>query len=193
RQMQQAFVSAVLPRVERHARAYFRHLRCPQSRQDAVAEAVALAWKWFLSLCARGKDVARFVSVLAGYAARHARAGRARWGLGHGQDAPSPRAQRARGFPVGARPQGSSLGGNVFDEALRDNTQTPVPEQVSFRLDLPAWLLSLAARQRVLAQEMMRGDGTFELAARHGLSPARISQLRRQLCVSWRRFCGEAA
>jgi hypothetical protein len=37
---------ALLPRIERHARICFRHLGCPQGRDDAVAETVALAWRW---------------------------------------------------------------------------------------------------------------------------------------------------
>ena len=61
---------ALLPRIERHARIAFRHLGCPQGRDDAVAETVALAWRWYLRLVERGKDPAAFVSALAGYAAR---------------------------------------------------------------------------------------------------------------------------
>jgi hypothetical protein len=35
----------LLPAIETHARIYFRHLRCPGRKEDAVAEAVALSWK----------------------------------------------------------------------------------------------------------------------------------------------------
>ena len=56
----------------------------------------------------------------------------------------SPVAQQRRGFTVSPLPDGSSLAGNVFDEALTDNTITPIPDQVVFRLDWPAWLATLA-------------------------------------------------
>jgi len=61
---------SILPRIEQHARIYFRYLRCPDLKEDAVVETIALAWSWYRRLVRRGKDVARFVSTLASYAAR---------------------------------------------------------------------------------------------------------------------------
>src|SRR5262245_35712536 len=66
----------LLPRVERHARVAFRHVRCPHRRADAVAEVVALAWKWYVRLVRRGQDPASFVTALAAFAARAVRSGR---------------------------------------------------------------------------------------------------------------------
>jgi hypothetical protein len=34
---------SILPRVELHAAIFFRHIRCPQKRDDCVAETVAIA------------------------------------------------------------------------------------------------------------------------------------------------------
>jgi hypothetical protein len=190
----QARFLALLPRLERHARILFRHLRCPGRRADAVAEAIALAWKWYLRLCARGKDVARFVSVLAAFAARPVRIGRRLCGTEPSKDVLSPRAQTRRGFVVQALPaHDSGTAENPALDALIDNTQTPPDEQAAFRIDFPAWLGTLGDRNRAIALEMMVGESTMALAPRHGLSPARISQLRRELCSSWRRFCGEGA
>jgi hypothetical protein len=36
----------------------------------------------------------------------------------------------------------------------------------------------------------MRGERTLDVAGRHGLSPARVSQLRREFHDDWARFCG---
>src|SRR5437660_259462 len=66
----------LLPRIELHARIFFRHLKCPHQKQDMVAETVALSWKWFLRAAAKGKDVHQFVGTLAAYAARHVKSGR---------------------------------------------------------------------------------------------------------------------
>src|SRR5262245_34641006 len=132
-EVQQRFL-AVLPRVERHARVRFRGVRCPQSRADAVAETLALAWAWFVTLVRRGQDPARFASVLATYAVRHVRSHRRLCGQEPGRDVLSTRAQARHGFLVASLPQGSSLLGNAFDEALRDNTQRPMPDQVGFRM-----------------------------------------------------------
>jgi hypothetical protein len=59
--LQQHFLM-ILPRIELHAQVYFRHLRCPGRKADAVAETVAVAWKGFLHATAKGKDVDTFVS-----------------------------------------------------------------------------------------------------------------------------------
>ena len=66
----------VLPRIVTHAQVRFGFLKCPGKRDDAIAEVVALAWKWFLRLIEQGKDIDQFVSVLADYAVRHVRCGR---------------------------------------------------------------------------------------------------------------------
>ena len=72
----QARFLAVLPRIRLHASIFFRHVRCHFRKSDLVADAVALAWKWFRRLAARGKDATQFASTLASYAARAVRSGR---------------------------------------------------------------------------------------------------------------------
>ena len=56
---------ALLPRIERHGRIYFRRLKCPHRMDEALQEMRALAWLWFLRLVRRGKDPAEFASALA--------------------------------------------------------------------------------------------------------------------------------
>jgi hypothetical protein len=73
--LQVRFLS-ILPGIELHGRIVFRHVRCADSRADAVAEDVALAWKWHLGLAERGKDATQFPATLATFAARAVRAGR---------------------------------------------------------------------------------------------------------------------
>jgi hypothetical protein len=156
---------AILPRIELHARIYFRDLRCPASHDDAVAETLALAWHWFLRITEQGKDAGRFAGALATYAPRHERV----YGVPHGQDRM-----------------------DAVEERLRDNTVSPVPDQAAFRIDYPRWLRQLGERNREIAQDMALDHGTKELAARHKVSQGRISQLRRELCRCWCRFHGEA-
>jgi hypothetical protein len=180
-----------LPRIEAHAQVAFHHVRCPHRQADYKAEMVAFAWRWFVRASHRGKDVTQFPSVLASYAARHVRSGRKLCGQEKARDVLSPRAQRLKGFTLSSLPDGSSPSGNVMDAALRDNTQTPVPDQVAFRLDFPAWLNTLSERDRRVVEDLMLGERTGAVAAKYGLSPARVSQLRRQFLVGWRLFCGE--
>ena len=47
---------------------------------------------------------------------------------------------------------------------MRDNTQTPVPEQVCFRLDFPAWLETLTGRERCKVREMANNERTQDLS-----------------------------
>jgi hypothetical protein len=182
---------AILPRIVKYARFHFRDLRCLHRQDGAVAETVALAWKSFQRLARRGKDASRFVAAFADYAARAAKSGRRLCGQEKARDALSPQAQQRCGFAVQSLPMASSMTGNLFDEALADNTQTPVPDQVGFRLDFPAWRLGRCERDRRLIDELMVGERTIDVAHRYGLSPARISQLRRAFHHDWQAFCGE--
>jgi hypothetical protein len=129
---------SILPRIELHGRVYFRHLRCPHQKEDAVQEMAALCWKWFVRLAARGRDATRFPGALATFAARAVRSGRRVCGQEKAKDVLSPLAQQRQGFAVGKLPACSTLNGSPLEEALRDNTRSPVDEQAAFRLDFPA-------------------------------------------------------
>src|SRR5262249_41468738 len=187
--LQVRFLS-ILPRIELHGRICFRFVRCPALRADAVAEVVALAWKWHLGLAERGKDATLFPSALATFAARAGKAGRGVCGGERARDGLSPPAHRKQQIIVERLPDFSTLGGNPLEEALVDNTQTPPPEQAAFRLDFPAWLKTRSERDRRLAEDLMRGERTQDVSSKFGLSPARISQLRRDFHADWERFCG---
>jgi hypothetical protein len=182
---------ALLPRIELHGRIVFRHLRCVQQRQEAIAEMVALVWKWCVRLQERGKDPAGFHGALVTFAARAVKSGRRLCGKEKPRDVLSPLAQRGQGFTVTSLPTGSSLHGTLYEEALLDNTQTPVDEQVCFRLDFPGWLLTRTDRDRRMVQDLMRGERTLDVARRYGTTPARVSQLRREFQQDWSRFCGD--
>jgi hypothetical protein len=194
----------ILPRIERHALIYFRYLRCPHRKDDAIQETLALAWRWFVRLIEKGKNPLSFPMVLAAYAARAVKCGRRICGQERGKDVMSALAQQRHHFSVEALPfslissfeERYSLAHgqqkqDTFEERLRDNTQTPVPEQVCFRIDFPAWLTTLTPRERRLVDEMAQNERTFDLSQRFDLSPGRISQMRRELHNDWARFCGE--
>jgi hypothetical protein len=183
--------AAILPVVERHAKVVFRHLKCRSRRDDAVAECVALAWKWFVRLCQRGKDAAAFPTTLACFAARAVRSGRRLCGQERAKDALSPLAQCRHNFVTQAIPEvESGVEGNEVIDALMDNTVTPPCQQAMFRHDFPLWLRRLTRRDRRLAVDLMKGERTLDAASKHRISPARVSQLRRHFCRDWLLFCG---
>jgi len=193
RHLQETFVGTVLPRVEAHGRRHFRHVRCQHHKQELLAEMAALSWRWFVRLVRRGKDVLQFVSTLAVYAARAISSGRRLGGRERAKDAMSGSAQRIHGFAVGSLPEAGTLLSGPLAEALHDNTRAPVPDQVAFRLDFPAWRRTRSERDRRVIDCMMTGESTATLARLFGVSAARISQMRREFHADWHSFCGELA
>jgi hypothetical protein len=195
---------ALLPKIRTCAFLYFRHIPCPDTKADKVAETIALAWKWFLRLEEQGKDVARFPSVFVGYLTRAVGCGRRVCGLERGRDVLNPIAQRRNGFKVESLPtslrnslenlyahaQGQTLQ-DAFEERLRDNTQSPVPDQAAFRVDWPTYFNSLTDRDRRLAEFLALGHTAKQAAYAFGISAARVTQLRQRWCREWRR-CQEA-
>jgi hypothetical protein len=184
------FLASVMPRVLAHGHCYFRHLRA-ERREEAVAEMVALTWKWHRRLAERGKDAAQFPSAIATFAARAVRSGRKLAGMDRAGDVLSPLAQRRKGFAVAKLPDCSTLDGSPLHEALHDNTQTPPDEQCAFRIDFPAWRATHAERDRRILDDLMLGEPTSYVAGKYGLSPGRVSQLRRGFLLGWRRYCDE--
>lgn len=190
KQLQEGFLE-ILPVIERSARFAFRLWKRFHDREDAVAETIAICWRWYLRLIDRGKNPAQFPSALAVFAARQVKSGRGVCGQEDAKDVFSPTAQVRKGFRVETIPQVSTLETNSWQEALIDNMQSPVPEQVVFRLDFPLWLKTLDSRNREITQVMMLGHRTEELAASFVISPARVSQLRREFHQSWEVFGSE--
>lgn len=190
-QLQSRFLG-ILPRIERHAKIYFRHVPCRQKRTDLVAETVALAWRWFVRLAEKGRDGTQFPTALANYAAKAVRSGRRVCGQERARDVMSQLAQQRHGFCVGKLPDFSTESTNPLTEALTDNTRSPIPDQVQFRCDFPAWLRTRTQRDRHLIERMAMRERTTDLARKFGLSEGRVSQLRQEFYEDWNLFGDEA-
>jgi hypothetical protein len=167
--------------------------RKERDKEEKMAEAVGLTWKWVKHLCKRGKDAREFPTALAGFVIRAVRSGRRVCGQERSRDVLSPVGQRRHSFYVGTLPDFSTLSDNPLAEALHDNTRSPVPDQVCFRLDFPAWLQTLSQRNRRIALRMIEREKTQVLARAFGTSEGRISQLRREFHHDWLAFHGESA
>jgi hypothetical protein len=179
---------AALPRIEQHARIFFRGVCCPHRKADLIAEVRSLCWKWWRRLVKRGKDPATFVSTLATFAAKAVKSGRRLCGQLKPKDVLSERAQAQKSFVVGKLPDYSTLTDNPLAEALHGNTRTPPPDAAAFRCDFPAWQRTRTHRDRRIINRMMQGDRTQELSRSFGISPARVSQMRREFHDDWERF-----
>src|SRR5262249_61723978 len=82
------------------ARSAFRHVRCPHTRADLMAETLALAWRHFAALALRGRHPETFVTTLALRCSQAVRAGRRLAGADRSSDALSPVARGRRGVAV---------------------------------------------------------------------------------------------
>jgi hypothetical protein len=193
----------LLPRIEVHGKIYFRHKK-GEEKAEALQEMRALAWKWFQREVRNGKDPANFMFNFTRFLVLAVNAGRGVVGMQKTKDVMSPRCQRERGFRVEPLPSSpraaheslySSVHGqddqDAFEERLRDNMQSPVPDQVAFRIDFPEWMRTWSDRDRRIIHNMSMGEPTFDLAQKFGCSPARISQKRNEYREDWERFCAD--
>ena len=187
---QQKF-TATLKAVEDAARYAFRRRR-RQDREEALAEARAAAWSAWHGLIRKGKDPVEVgVTGIANNAVRNVRQGR-RIGnrtCGRGaMDVQHPRVRRALGLRVVAFEElaGPQVG-SWRDWLAEDNRVTPADEAI-FHLDYQAWLAGLAEPKRRVAELLAEGHEPGLVARLVGLSPARVSQLRHELEVSWLAF-----
>jgi DNA-directed RNA polymerase specialized sigma24 family protein len=177
--VQTAFESLV-PRLRTHARVRFRHLR-PADREEAVADVLAYGFASFLRLKERGKDPTAFAAVFAHFVAKAVANGRGVVRRLSTRDLLG----RPRGERVTIRKLDDPMPGGGWWRDLTLDRRARVDEQAAFNIDFPAWLATLSAVKRHVAELLARGYRTDEAASVTGLSAGRVSQLRRELADSW--------
>lgn len=177
---------AMMPAIETHARLMFRRLD-PEARDDAVEEVIANACVAFARMVGQDKTDRAFPSALARFAVAQFRDGRRVGNRQHIRDVLSPCAKKRRRQKVERLDRFDDTRGEWM-EAVVEDRRTPILEQVAFRCDFPQWLKHLPARSRQVAQELAIGHSTGDVAKRFGLTPGRISQMRRELHQSWEEF-----
>lgn len=179
----------MLPRLTAYLRSAFGRFE-PEQREDALQETVASAFVAFARLCERNRSRFGVPRSLARYAVAHWFAGRRVGSSLNGNDVLSAYAQRRHQLRVEhLDPEEES--GDAWRASLIADRQTPVPDQVWFRIDFPVWLAQLSSRNRQIATALAQGHTTHEVSQRFLLSPGRVSQLRREFCDSWRQFHGD--
>jgi Sigma-70, region 4 len=181
----------LLPRVEQHARCYFRHLGA-EAQAEAIAQATALAFAAFRRLQEQGKDPFAFPTHLAAFAAKQVQAGRALGSRQSSTDILSPSTQRRGRFQVHSLAAVQPADRASWQEAVVDNTQTPPADAAAFRIDFAAWLDSLTPRNRQLVELFLLCHTATQVARQLQLSRGRVSQLRQQLARHWYALQGES-
>lgn len=173
---------AMLPAIRRHLRVVFRSLD-PEARAEAVQEGICNAMIAYLRLHERGELAKAYPSPLAKYAARQVWDGRKVGGKLNVKDVSSAYCQRLKHVVLERLDKWDREEG-WLEAIVEDRTATPA-DVARVRLDFAAWLKTLPRRDRKVALELARGDRTGEVARKYDLSEGRISQLRRELHLSW--------
>ena len=176
----------MLPTLLTNLRFEFRRLD-DERREEAIAEAVANAYVAFRRLVQQGRGQLAYPTVLARYAAAQVREGRRVGGKLNVHDVSSRYAQQRRGIVLQNLDRFDEKR-QEWKEAVVEDTRTSVFRLAAFRIDFPAWLKRLSARNRKIALALAKGFTTLWVARKFRLSAARISQLRRELCESWHAF-----
>lgn len=181
---------AMLPTIERAAKIAFRRLD-PESREERTQEVICNACQAYARLAEQEKTARACPSALARFAIAQVREGRQVGGHLNGHDLLSPYCQRRKGLIVERLDSVVSEYGLCHAMLLEDRRAGPAATAAS-RIDFVAWLKTLPARIRKIALLLATGESTQAAARRFSLSPARISQLRRELRAAWQRFQGES-
>lgn len=179
----------LLPAVQRRASWLLRHWR-PSDREEALAEITAHATVAYARLAQHGHVQVASASSLVGYALRHLRAGRRVGTPTNVRDLTSP-CCRLRGRPPIDRLDRFDHSTGAWRDVVIEDRRVGPSETAVARLDLEAWLRSLPAALRRIAEVLATGERPSHVARITGLSPARVSQLRRQLENSWKAFQGD--
>jgi hypothetical protein len=174
---------AMLPAIRRHLRIAFRGLD-PEARAEAVQEGICNAMIAYVRLHERGKLDRAYPSPLAIYAARQVRDGRKVGGNLNIKDVSSAYCRRLKHVTLERLDKWDRNEEEWLEIIVEDRKATPA-DVVRVRLDFAAWLKTLPRRDRKVALDLARGNRTGEVAHRYDLSDGRISQLRKELHLSW--------
>ncbi len=156
---------------------------------DAVQEAVACAFVAYGRLVKLGKEELAYATPLAQFAVRRVRAGRTVGAPVNVNDVTSPWCQHRRGIFVESLHQQDGRPG--WQEIVVEDRHATPADIAATRIDFDDWLRSLPRRQRGIAEVLATGEETGTVARQFGLTPGRVSQLRRKLHKAWCCFQGE--
>jgi hypothetical protein len=187
---QSGFVS-VLPEVQSRVGINFRYLG-DEAKEEATQEAVASAFVAFRSLTRRGRLGSSTAGTLSSFAVKHVRSGRHVGGSQErARDVMSTAARRRQRVTVMSynRPEGDA---SPWPVSLIADRKASVPDLAAFRIDFKEWVGRMGERDRNVIAQLAEGEKTHVVAERFGLSPGRVSQLRRRYERDWQVFQGEA-
>jgi hypothetical protein len=179
----------MLPVIRFYAELAFRDYDA-ESREDLVTEVVANTLVAYVRLVLLGKTGIAYPAVLARYGIRQTLDGRHVGGHLNVNDISSSYAQKRRGIIV-ERLDRPSPDQPSWSEIVVEDRRAGPAEVAAARIDFAAWLDTLPRRDRGIAESLAVGNRTSEVAKQFEVCEGRISQLRRELAASWKKFVGD--
>jgi hypothetical protein len=179
----------MLPSIQKHAAVSFRHLK-PEAREEAIQEVVANSLRAYVRLVQLGKVDLAYPTVLAKFGVAQVKDGRKVGNRLNVNDVSSQYAQRLKGFTV-ERLDHYDEEENQWQEILIEDKNAGPADVATTRLDFAEWLRMLPPRVRRIAKLLATREKTSTVAKKFEVSAGRISQLRRELASSWKKFQGE--
>jgi hypothetical protein len=158
---------------------------CPDQHQDCLAEVVGHAWQAYVRLSQKGASGHANAWSLARFAIRAVRSGRRTGNSQNSCDLTSKIYDR-RNKADTTRPAITS--GNTWLESVMTDHRARPDELAITRMDFAAWLCQLSPLKRQIAEFLSIGESTRNAADHFGLTPGRISQIRKELEASWSQF-----
>lgn len=177
---------AMMPLIERHAKVAFRYLDA-EAREEAIQETVCNACRAYARLAELDKVDVAYPSVLARFGVAQTKAGRRTGGRLNCHDVLSEYCQRKKRLLVERLDQ-FDVDEKGWAEILIEDQHSGPAEIAATRIDFSTWLGGLPRRLRKIAAVLATNETTGAAAQRFGVSPGRISQIRRRLHQEWLRF-----
>ena len=181
---------ALLPQIIIRARIAFRHLK-PEARAEAVQEVVCNALQRFVRLVKLKKTSIAYAAPLATFGIKQARDGRRVGGHLNCLDISSEYCQRLTNLVVARLDRRDKDDDRQWCEVLVEDRHADAAAIVQTKLDFSDWLASLKRRDRRIAEFLANGESTRSAAHKFKVSDGRISQIRKELAESYRRFVGD--
>jgi hypothetical protein len=179
----------LLPAIRKCLRHAFRNLR-GDDQDEAIAETTANALVAYARLVEKGKADIAYATPLAMFAIKQFRCGRRTGTKLNVKDLSSPYCHAMKGVFIQRLDRFDDEEGVWKEILIEDGHATPA-ELAASRIDFPAWLKTLSRRDRKLALKLATGETTGTVATLFKVSAGRISQIRRELMESWRKFVGD--
>jgi DNA-binding NarL/FixJ family response regulator len=138
-------------------------------------------------LLQRGRNPASFAKRLARVAVLRVLSGRLSSSPDSSSDVLSRLAKQQHGFAVESLSTAPATNSDWESVLVENHKVTPADVAIS-RIDFSEWLGRMKQRRREIAETLAAGYDTSEVAERFQLSPARVSQMRREFENSWCAF-----